>query len=125
MRDAVCQNEVTGPEHGVVTHGLRQHMAVDRDLRRLALTQHKRLRAVIHDDDIGPLRRTVQRDGILLYDTVPGGSAPRFEIGDQMAPHPLFGREYQPHRPQVVPYKRPSVAPKGPQPYRRKIQFGV
>ena len=121
--EAVGEDDVTGAEHRIVTHGLRERLPPDGDARSLALGQQQRLGPVAHNHHVGPLGLSVERHGILLNDALGQHPAVRNEIGDQVLPHPLFGRQHEVDSPQGIPHLHSVATAAGTQPDGRKIEF--
>ncbi len=120
----VRQDDIARPEHRVVAHGLRQNSLVDRHVGSLALDKHQRAGIVAHNHDIGTLRLTVQRHGILLDNAHGSGSATGYKVGDKMAAHPFLGSEDQINSPKFIPHLYLLATVAGTEIDRRKIQFG-
>ena len=124
MPQAVGQDDVTRPEHRVVTHGLRKCLAVDRDARSLALGQEHRFGPVAHHHDIGPLGLAVERHGILLDNTFGLHAAMLRQVSDQVLPDPLLGSQHEVNSPQRIPDFHAVASAASTQPDGRKIEFG-
>ena len=104
MQQPVRYQHIGGRHDAVVPHGLSEHFATERHVRRLAFGQQARPAVAARHDHVGALGRARQCDGILLRDISGRHAAPLDQQADQMLPDPLLGRQHEPSATNGVPY---------------------
>lgn len=124
MHAAVRQHDIARPKHRIVTHDLRKDLLIDRHIGSLAFGDKQRTGTAVHNHDIGTLRLAVERHGIFGHDTSGLRPAVRHEVGHEVLPHPLLGRQHEVLPAQRVPDFDLRALPPGAQPNGRKIEFG-
>lgn len=114
VADAVGKHDITGTQHRIIAGSLTKDLVADAlraeiNIRRFTLGKQKRLRLAIQHHDIGTLRHSIQRDGILLNDGAQRGVAMGDKKLHQMTPDPLLGSKHNVGRAHPVEDQRASV----------------
>ena len=104
MQQPVRYQYIRGRHDAVVPHGLSEHFATERHVRRLAFGQQARPAVAARHDHVGALGRARQCDGILLRDISGRHAAPLDQQADQMLPDPLLRRQHEPSSANGIPY---------------------
>lgn len=125
VRDAIGKNQVAGPNHRVIPHRLRIYIAVNLDIASLTFDKNGGLALFIDHHDIGTLRRTIQRYGILLHHRERLNTTAGAEVGDDVTTHPLLRRKHQKASSQGVPHQSLPLTTLSLQTNGRKVEFWV
>lgn len=94
--EAICNNDISTPQDGVIPHNLRQRLLPNLYRGLLALHHHEGLCLAAYGHNIGTLRHTVNCYGVLLDNLLWRKSATRNHKLHDVAAHPLFGCQQQP-----------------------------